>query len=520
MLEGIKHGFRICDKRAEGTTNVKVNNHPSVFKFQDKVEQELKGQIKDGNYVIAEKSGLKPKIISPLGAIPKNDNEVRVIHDCSRPIGEAVNDYAVGSSVQYQTINEAYKLVQKDYYMCKVDLKAAYRSVAIHPDDYEMTGLCFKFSDDNSETILCDVRLPFGSSKGPMIFHRLSQAVKRMMYRRGFKNVIAYLDDFLIVEESYELCQKAQLTLLNLLVRLGFLISWKKVVSPGKNVEFLGVTIDSTMCTASLSDVKLAALLEKLKSFRKKSRASKRQLQSLAGSLNWACQVIQGGRYFLRRILDALKCLKLSSHKCKLSAEFHKDLTWWIDYSSTFNGVFYYREVEHEAIHTDACNEGAGIFFKGQWFYINWIGDFPSCVNLHINYKEVMAIILGLEIFAPRLANTHITVVTDNTAAKGILNKGRSRSTFVMSWLRRLFWVCSMYNISFRVIHVPGSLNQIPDSISRLHEPGQVLRLYSLLSNWSHASHIRFIDLCCLSMSPRGFQVVLPHLRRWHYRLS
>ena len=28
-----------------------------------------------------------------MAAIPKPDGDVRLIHDCSRPIGEAVNDY-------------------------------------------------------------------------------------------------------------------------------------------------------------------------------------------------------------------------------------------------------------------------------------------------------------------------------------------------------------------------------------------------------------------------------------------
>ena len=315
----------------------------------------------------------------------------------------------------------------------------------------------------------------------------------------GFTNMVVYLDDYFIVEDSYEKCRLAQITLIKLLIQLGFQISWKKVVSPSQKIEFLGVLFDSSCCTASLSQSKLAALYEKLEGFRHKTRASKRQLQSLAGSLNWACQVIVGGRYFLRRILDSLQCLKLASHKCKLSVQFHKDLEWWLDYCATFNGMVYQKHSHQQAMHTDACNEGAGVFFKGQWYYINWAGDFPNISKLHINYKEVMAIILGLELFAPSLANSEVTVVTDNTAAKGILNKGRSRNKFVMSWLRRLFWLCTYFNIAFRVIHLPGTLNQIPDAVSRLHEPGQILRLYSLMCDWSHASQVKFIVMFLLN---------------------
>ena len=45
-----------------------------------------------------------------------------------------------------------------------------------------------------------DTRLPFGAKLAPTIFHKLTQAVRRMMNRRGFDLVIVYLDDFFIVE--------------------------------------------------------------------------------------------------------------------------------------------------------------------------------------------------------------------------------------------------------------------------------------------------------------------------------
>ena len=47
-----------------------------------------------------------------------------------------------------------------------------------------------------------DTRLMFGASEAVGTFHRISQSVVRMMKRRGFKNVICYLDDFLIVEKN------------------------------------------------------------------------------------------------------------------------------------------------------------------------------------------------------------------------------------------------------------------------------------------------------------------------------
>ena len=516
LLQGIKEGFRISDvDDVSEIDSVHCPNHPSIDTHHDLVERELKAQVEVGNYVC---SSNKPLIISPMGAILKEGrDEVRLIHDGSRPTAtESMNSYSLPTSVQYESIENAYKLAMPNTYLCKIDLKAAYRSVAIHPSDYPLTGLQFRFSADKSATNMFDTRLPFGSSKGPMIFHRLSQAVKRMMQRRGYHNMVVYLDDFLCVESSYEKCCEVQNVLLSLLIRLGFQISWKKVMGPNQSLEFLGVIIDTTQCTASLSEVKVCNLQTKLQSFKEKKRATKRQLQSLAGSLNWACQAIRGGRFFLRRILDTVNKLKYASHKCKLSSDFKNDLKWWLQFLAKFNGTVYYRDVCKITCHTDACQEGAGMFCHGHWHYINWKQDMPKASNLHINYKEVLAIVWAVKIWACHWKNCDITIVTDSTVAKAIINKGRCKNGYVMGWLRHMFWVMVTFNIRVRAIHIPGSLNQIPDAVSRLHEDGQALRLCSLLNLWHHGrSSVSFYDMCRASMSTKAFQILHPHLIKW-----
>ena len=518
LLNGILHGFRISDvEDVNQVKDVYTANHPSVRLYHDQVKKELDHQIDCGNYIL---SSCKPSIVSPLAAIPKEDkDQVRIIHDASRPSnGTALNDYAIPASVKYEKLDDAFQLASPYSYMCKIDLKAAYRSVAIHPVEYNLTGLQFDFN--GQEQYMFDVRLPFGSSKGPMIFHRLSQSVKRMMQRRGYKKIVVYLDDFLCVEGSYEECCDTQRALISLLIRLGFQISWPKVLGPSQRIEFLGIEIDTLNCTASLSDKKLIKLHEKLQDFSVRKRASKRQLQSLAGSLNWACQAIKGGRFFLRRILDTINRLKCATHKCKLTNEFKADLHWWMCFMNKFNGTVYYREVATITAHTDACNEGAGMFCHGDWRYVNWKKDCPKAQALHINYKEVLGMVLAVKHWAGVWANCDVTLITDSTVAKAIINKGRCKNSYVMGWLRHMFWIMVTHNIRVRAIHIPGCLNQIPDSISRLHEPGQVLRLHSLLKSWFHGKYLPNFDNVCRScMSTRSFQVVFPHLNKWHYRL-
>jgi hypothetical protein len=102
--------------------------------------------------------------LSALGAIPKKDsNKGRLIHDCSRPTGSSLNDFASTNHFQYQTIQDAVDLVTPKCYFAKVDLASTYRSVKIHPSNYKATGLKWQFQGDDHYTYMTDQHLPFGA---------------------------------------------------------------------------------------------------------------------------------------------------------------------------------------------------------------------------------------------------------------------------------------------------------------------------------------------------------------------
>ena len=203
--------------------------HQDKYKLATCVEQKFAvvetifSEIAEGNYVITD---VKPTIISALGAIPKPDStEVRLIHDCSRPVGRALNDYITGQSFKFQTLDDAIKLLRPNYLMAKIDLRHAYRSVPIHKSNYLATGLQWQFSGQPNPTYFFNTRLPFGAKSSPDIFHRLTQSVRRMMIRRRFRSIIVYLDDFLIIGKSMEECQQTFSVILKLHQDLGFQIS-------------------------------------------------------------------------------------------------------------------------------------------------------------------------------------------------------------------------------------------------------------------------------------------------------
>ena len=105
--------------------------------------------------------------------------------------------------MRFQSIEDACKLAKPGYPCAQMDLKPAYRSVAINPGKYKMTILKWNFSGQNKSMYLFDTWLLFGSRRGPSIFHYLSQAVKRCMQRTRDKDLVVYTDDFLIITPMY-----------------------------------------------------------------------------------------------------------------------------------------------------------------------------------------------------------------------------------------------------------------------------------------------------------------------------
>lgn len=71
--------------------------------------------------------------------------------------------------------------------MAKFDVKAAYRNIAIHPDDRFLLGMNF-----------IDLVLPFGLRSAPFIFDSVAEAVEWILIHKHLVSpLFHYLDDFL-----------------------------------------------------------------------------------------------------------------------------------------------------------------------------------------------------------------------------------------------------------------------------------------------------------------------------------
>ncbi len=515
MLNGIRNGFDIIDPESE-IKPARTKNYKSATCPENRpiVEKMIRREISEGRYV---KVDSPPVLISALGAVekPESPNELRLIHDCSMPRDRGLNNYAMEvEKLKYQSVQDATELLTPNCYLAKVDLKSAYRSVKISESSRRATGLEWTFEGDSEPTFLKDFSLPFGSKLGPYVFTKLSQAIKRMMLRRGFR-IIAYLDDFLLIEKTKARCKLALNTLLQLLRQLGFAISYGKVVCPTHKLTFLGIEICSESLTLALPVNKVVAFMDMLQSFRGRKRASLRQLQQLAGRLNWASQVVMGGRTYLRRVLDLMRPLREPHHKVLLGEGFGADIQWWISYLQVFNSrqLLLDRAQVHN-VHLDASSVAGGYYYSGDWGLTVWDSDSPVARDFHINEKEIFGGVLAARRWAPQWKDSVVVFHTDNTTARAAFDKGTVRSEVGMVMMRELFWLSAVFNFKLVGSFIAGIANVLPDSITRLHQPGYLLVLASQLGYSSHEVDM-LINTFHHHMTLNAFLSIYPQVVRW-----
>ena len=308
-------------------------------------------------------------------------------------------------------------------------------------------------------------------------------------------------------------------TLISLLCKLGFRINWKKVIDPCQSLTFLGIRIDIPKGTLELDSDKVDKLVTRLETTLGKKRIGKKSLECLGGHLTWANTVIKWGRAHMNSIFQSIRNLNASTHKMRVTPAIIADIRWWI--SSLLHltpwRAIWSRQLPVVSVDTDACLLAGGAFSdnSGAWIHTNWAIDRPALFNSHINIKELGMIREAIKCWGGLHPNHHFIIRCDNIAAVYMTNTGAARHPQAAAIMKDIAHMALTWNLTISAVFLPGRLNDLADSISRLHIPGQFLRLSSLLS----ARHMLGIhpDYDLLNnMSPLTLLFLLPQVTKLH----
>ena len=408
---------------------------------------------------------------SPLGVVPKKDGTWRLIMDLSSPHGSSINDHISKEefTLHYTSFDTALKMVARHgrgSLMAKVHIKHAFRLCPVHRKDWELLGLYWQ------NNYFVDLRLPFGLHSSPHLFNRLADALEWiLLHNYGVSDLLHYLDDYFTAgPASSARCAINLASIQNTCHRLGVPLAPEKVVGPTTSICFLGLQIDSLTMEVSLPQDKYQDLYSALLSWSNRKKCQKRELLSLIGKLNFACNVVPTGRTFLRRLIDLSTQVSKLHHFLSPNLEARRDLTWWIEFLPSWNGRSLipdpaWTTTPSMELFTDASvGLGFRIYYCGSCIANPW----PPSLQAHsIQWKELYPIALACVTWGHTWTRKRILFHCDNLAVGHIWQSGTSRVPAIMHLMRSIVLHAATHQYTINVTHISGIDNSIADSLSR-----------------------------------------------------
>ena len=471
LIKGFTSGFRIPSTIANNPIS-EYTNHKSAIENPSVMLTKLSKELKLGR--IAGPFTEPPfhdLVTSPLGLVPKKGTqEFRLIHDLSFPKQASVNSHIdpVFSAVHYQDLDYCVSLINKlgpNCLIAKADLKDAFRIIPINKEDHRLLGFQWEGA------YYYDKCLPMGCSVSCHIFESLSKSLEWILKNKlSVKYMSHILDDFIFFGPANSSVSAIGLQAFFLLARsINLPIKDEKTVLPTTCASLHGIEVDTSNMTLRLPQDKLREARLKVSAMAKRKKATLNELQSLLGTLNFACRVVVPGRAFLRRLFDLTKGLQKKHHKIRLTREARADLRAWSSFLDNFNGrVMCLPEAWESSkvlkLFSDASGKAYAAVLGHQWIQ----GSFPEAwLSKNIAVKELLPIALALRLWGPKLANKRIIFMTDNEAIVAVINHQSSKHPELMSLVRSLVMSSLQNNILFIAKHIPGRHNVIADFLSR-----------------------------------------------------
>lgn len=420
-------------------------------------------------------------VVSPIGAVPKKFSEkIRVIHHLSFPFhGASINADTVDQYLPLSSFDVAADAVRRlgpGCFLIKLDVEAAYKQVPVRQEDWHLLGFMWKGKYYYERV------LPFGLKSSCRLWDQYADAIRRMLKRLfDIDVVIHYIDDFLFVCKELSKAQSALKNAVALCKDLGIPWADNKTEGPVTCLTFLGIELDTIAMEARLPEAKLKELQALAKVWAEKAACTGAELQSLVGTLAFACKVVRPGRFYLRRIIAHMALvLRITKSRTKqvfsLPSEVREDVRWWLKWIAHWNGVSLLYELEWTSavklnLTTDACLTGFGAMCGTKWFAGRWTASQLALAKRtdreSMPYLELHALVSAALTFGSAWTGLKVLFLCDCKPVVQAIAKQASPQPAMMHLLRLLCDAACRFGFDFKCDHIDGVSNTAADILSR-----------------------------------------------------
>lgn len=492
VVKGFQLGFRLG---YHGVRNERWGRSPEPEDpdMKERILNILRKEINHGR-VIGPLPDQKPSfldflVVSPIHLIPKRSNGVpipdkyRLIHNLSwgRLFRTSVND---GIDVsEFETVYIKFDEICEDARTAgvgssgiKSDQVDAFRQVPVAEEDIPLLGISYMGN------LYVDTRLVFGVRSGPSIFSDISRLFRNIYQEiiqgTRFKNM---QDDFFNFEAAIDAIASAAVLVgfKDFMEIVGFELSAEKTVTPCTKIIILGLEIDTVLQTVSIPPARMEALKTILHEWLALETATKVQMQSLIGVLQFTSYGVRWGRTFTRRLIDTMKTLTFQTDSVDLDAGTKADIEWWVKFAESFSGVSFIIDPQPIKVDLHLYSDASNPCCAGVWVDSWWRHMFTEEELLllgDISCKELFAVVTQCATFGRQLQGKTILLFCDNSASVEAVNSLAVHSPTMMKLVRELFYLCATYSIQVKARHLPGVKNCVADCLSRpekFHEAWQ-----------------------------------------------
>ena len=411
--------------------------------------------------------------LSPLNTVPKKESdERRLILDLSHPTSNSINDGIDKDTYLGDTeklilpsidaLADRIRNLGPGCKIFKIDLRRGYRQIPCDPKDIRWLGYVFQGK------WYFDCTLSMGSRSSVRCCQMVTSAVIFIHTEAGYF-AINYLDDLGGAEDEHT----AQATfehLLHILHSMGLKEAPDKMVPPCMVMVFLGIEVNTITLTLSIPLAKWREIRRVLAQWENKKFANLKEVQTLAGLLNFACRCVCSGRVYLSCILNFLRTFKKAKVQ-RVVDPVHKDIQWWIDFAPLYNRTSLMLDTEwtdlKQWVSSDSCLTGGGV--ASDSFVIAW--KFPKLVldlKLNINQLECLMLVIAFRAMGSCLNRKKLILKCDNMVTVLAVNTGASKDNFIQSCLRELHVHLALLSCDIKAVYLTTKQNKLSDALSRM----------------------------------------------------
>jgi hypothetical protein len=455
IQENLNIPIQKCCSLPEAVVHLETGNAPPVFVRQYPVPHIRKKLVDEKVKLWVEAGVITPAPVgcvynNPLVVVPKKDiNGVKTsFRVCIDP--RLLNESIANDRYPIPLIRDIFQQMAGNMVFSTIDLKDGYHQFPIFQTDQIKTA----FTWENKQWMFA--RCPFGLKHVTSVFQRVIVKVLD-----GLNFARNYVDDIIIFSRTIPEHLDHVREVVNRLTSVNLRINFEKSNFCQKRIKLLGFIVSHDGIRADPSK------LEAISNWPMPQTG--KGMQSFLGFCN-----------YLRNHVPNYSTLASPLEQCKSRST----ISWNSELTNAFqslkdelikNLVLSHPDFTQPfLVATDASNVGIGaVLFqeildpttgihKDKIIALISRALTKSEKNYSTTKKELLAIVFAIKQFDQYIRGVNFTLLTDHQALTHLFSQKKINAMITN-------WIDTLLEYNFKVIHLPGHLNVIPDSLSRMY---------------------------------------------------